>query len=1023
MKNISSITSTNPFPGLRPFGLNESHYFFGRKGQSSAVLELLLQNRFVAVTGASGSGKSSLIYCGVIPALFGGYSKEISSNWKIITTRPGNSPIKNLSRALLDVDESLQDQPGINQKIIHALLNRSSRGLIDQLKQSAHLQKYNHLLIIDQFEELFRYNESRAPETLKEETEAFIKLIVNTIQATEVPVYIIITIRSDFIGECSAYTEFTKYINDSNFLIPKMKRQDYKEAIVGPIAVSGASIEPQLVEKVLNSLTDNSDQLPVMQHALMRTWDVWKDKNTLDKPISVTDFDSAGTLERAISLHANEAYETLSADQKKTCKRVFQTLAVKGAGNRGIRQPAQVNYLAAVCNKSEQDIIDVVNVFRTKERSFLTPGQDVPLNSNSVIDLSHESLMRVWDKLRAWVDEEVASVQMYMRLVEASDLYQKGKGGLWKPPDLHLALNWRKTQQPTLAWAGKHHPAFERVKVFIDASERQFLKEESHKVRLQRRALKRSRAFALVLGVFAITFMSMMFYAYNQKAEADKARKIAEELRQKAEGQKDLEMEKRLQFENLAIMTADSLEKQKKASIEKSKLYENEIQEAKEDVNEVIKEKEEIYERTLIVEQEKEQAEQTAKQAQQMATAAEQDKQQAYQKRLLSIAQSLAVKSQQVTDDNLSALLSFQAYIFNQRYNGVDHNPDVYNSLYDAKSGLMGHDYNGLEGHRGAVRAIEFVPDSEEFYSIGTDGRILQWDLRSSNKAQLLHKNNFINRSLAISPDGKYLACGNDQSTIQLFNLQNPGAAPKILSAHNGWVWALSFSRDGSQLISTGADMRLILWNINDLSHQVVAEHDSRIRSLTFARSGNEFYTADDNGNLLQWDVNGNNSSLLQNNHSIYSISLNSSGRYIAIGDKEGNLKIVNTQTKTVVNQVQAHNARIFDVQFSPQNTFMATSSLDGTIKIWRTSNLQARPIHITRHESWVLSVAFSQNENYLVSSSNKGDLIYVWPTKIDLLANNMCSILNRNLSNSEWNTYIGNDIPYEATCEQLANN
>jgi len=801
-----------------------------------------------------------------------------------------------------------------------------------------------------------------------------------------------------------------------------MQRQDYKEAILGPIAVAGMQIEPQLVEIILNSIHQQSEQLPIMQHALMRTIEVWKHNKKNDKPISKTDYDAAGTLERAISLHANEAYNTLTTDQKTICKRLFQTLAVKGKGNRGIRQPAKVQYLADVCSKPINEIIKVLNIFRSHDQSFLTPVEETIITPDTVIDLSHESLMRVWDKLRIWVDEEVTSVQMYMRLVEASEMYQRGQSGLWKPPDLHLALNWWKTQQPTQAWAVNHHPAFERVKVFLNASERQFLKEENHKVKLQGRALKRSKTFALVLGLFAITSMGMMFFAYNQKAEADKARAIAEELRKQAEGQKDVEVKKRVQFENLAIMTADSLEKQKQASMEKSKLYEIEIQEAQDSVNVVMREKEEIYEHTLLVEQQKQKAEKSAQQAQQLATEAEEEKKRAYRKRLLSIAQSIAVKSMQVRDNNLKALLSYQAYLFNTRYNGHEHNPDIYNGLYDAKSALLGGDYNGLEGHEGAVRAIEFVPGTETFYSIGTDGAILKWNLKNSNQPEILRKNNFINRSLAISPNGKYLACGNDQSTIQLFNLENPKEAPKTLQAHGGWVWALSFSPDNQKLISTGADTKIILWDLNNLSHKLIKTHDRRIRSLVFSENSQKFYTGDDNGQVLSWNVNGTFELIHNNNNSIYSITIDRTGNYLAFGDKEGVLKIVEPASKRTITQLQAHNARIFDVAYSTNNKYMATSSLDGTIKIWQSNNLEARPVHITRHESWVLSVAFSQNENYVVSTSNKGDLIYVWPTNIDLLSSNMCSLIDRNLTIEEWNSFIGSDIPYETTCDGLAN-
>ena len=105
--------------------------------------------------------------------------------------------------------------------------------------------------------------------------------------------------------------------------------------------------------------------------------------------------------------------------------------------------------------------------FRIPSRSFVTPRQDVPLSEDSIIDLSHESLMRLWNRLREWVDEEASSVQMYMRLSEASAMYQQGKTSLWRPPDLQLAINWRDQYKPTLAWAQRYDPAFERAMVWV----------------------------------------------------------------------------------------------------------------------------------------------------------------------------------------------------------------------------------------------------------------------------------------------------------------------------------------------------------------------------------------------------------------------------------------------------------------------------------------------------------------------------------------------------------------------------
>jgi hypothetical protein len=127
-------------------------------------------------------------------------------------------------------------------------------------------------------------------------------------------------------------------------------------------------------------------------------------------------------------------------------------LTEKGADNRGVRRPTSVIELARIAETNDQEVIKIVEIFRKKGRTFLTPPPSVALQSDSMIDISHESLMRVWDKLKSWVEDESYAVKMYIRLSESGELFHQGKTGLWGPPDLQLAINWRE-KQPGLGHA------------------------------------------------------------------------------------------------------------------------------------------------------------------------------------------------------------------------------------------------------------------------------------------------------------------------------------------------------------------------------------------------------------------------------------------------------------------------------------------------------------------------------------------------------------------------------------------
>src|SRR5258707_9980198 len=274
----TTIGVENPFPGLRPFKIEESHLFFGREGQSDEVLLKLSKNRFVGVIGPSGSGKSSFIYCGVLPILYGGFLTDASPNWEVIVTRPGAGPIDNLAESFLkpsrDYNAADTEDKKIKRTIVSTLLRSSSLGLVEAIQQSRRSADINYLVLVDQFEELFRFKDSTDPGSV-DETLAFVNLLMEAVNYPDAPIYIGITMRSDFIGDCAQFPELTRKINDSHYLIPQMTRDQKRRAIEGPVAVGNAKITSRLVQQLLNDLGDNPDQLPILQHALMRTWSYW----------------------------------------------------------------------------------------------------------------------------------------------------------------------------------------------------------------------------------------------------------------------------------------------------------------------------------------------------------------------------------------------------------------------------------------------------------------------------------------------------------------------------------------------------------------------------------------------------------------------------------------------------------------------------------------------------------------------------------------------------------------------------
>lgn len=1021
--NANSIF--NPFPGLRPFKIDESHLFFGREGQSEEILKKLSEEKFVAVIGASGSGKSSLIYCGLVPTLYGGFVGESKSKWNIIATRPGNSPIENLASAILEktVGKNEKENELIKQKLNASILRSSSNGLVEILKQSFDFEKENILIIVDQFEELFRYKSSRKDQSTYNESEAFVKLLVNANRTSDIPVYIVLTMRSDFIGECSQFHELTELINDSNYLVPQMTRNDFRRAIEGPVAVGGASIDTQLIQQLLNEVGDNPDQLPILQHALMRTWEYWMEHSDKKQAITITDYEAIGKMEKALSEHANEAYDELRENEKWICESMFKTITEKGNDNRGIRHPTSINDIASISKSTVDEVISVINPFRAAGRSFISPSYEIALKGDSIIDLSHESLMRIWNKLKIWVEEEWNAVQMYMRLSEASEMYQIGNTGLWRPPDLQLALNWREKQKPTLSWAQRYNPAFERAIVYLQTSDKEFKAEEENKVKLQKRQLRRSKIFAIVLGSAAIIGMGLTVYSQMMKAKAVEQERIASEQTEIAVEQQKIAEEKTIiatEQEQEAREQKEEAQRQEQIAIENEKKATRNFKRAEQQTLLAIKRQKEANEQRTI-------AEVNAEEARKQTIEAEKQRQEAYRMRMLSISQSMAVKSQQISDDTqLKALVAYQAYLFNEKHEGPKHNPDIYLGLYYALKGLKGQFYNALNGHTGSVMDVAFIPGTDSMYSTGGDGKILKWDIANLEMPhQTILENPFGQKALGVTTDGKWLICATDDSKILLLNITNNVEMDQELVGHTRSVTGIAVAPNNEYFISSSNDKTIRKWDLNTFNGEIFIESESKINSIEISPDSESIVAGTQDGKISIWDVNDTTKvNVIQDESkiAITAVKYNNTGNWLASGDSKGNIMIWDSRTFEAIENLEGRKSRINDIDFNIDDKLMATSSQDGTARMWDCTNLNNQPIELTDHESWVLSSVFSPDGKKLVTSSKDKDRIIIWSTKSEYLATDIYDRITRNMSIEEWNVYVAKDVEYEKTIAEINN-
>ncbi len=253
----------------------------------------------------------------------------------------------------------------------------------------------------------------------------------------------------------------------------------------------------------------------------MRTWDYWQQHQLPGEPIDIRHYEAIGTMQRALSIHADEAYEEGGSERlKEITTRMFKSLTDTSTDSRGVRRPTSVLELAAICGCEEAELLPAIEVFRRPGRSFLMPSVALPLESASIIDISHESLMRCWTRLIRWAEEERISATTYERLAQAAAWCEEGTGGLWRNPELELGLAWKKQNQPTAAWAKRYNPAFERAIEFLDRSE-----AEHDRVRAQEESerKKKLRLYAWFSGVLAFSLIISLILGWMASRQRDRA--------------------------------------------------------------------------------------------------------------------------------------------------------------------------------------------------------------------------------------------------------------------------------------------------------------------------------------------------------------------------------------------------------------------------------------------------------------------------------------------------------------------
>jgi energy-coupling factor transporter ATP-binding protein EcfA2 len=575
-----------PYTGLRSFTEEESIYFKGRDEHIQEATAQLEKNKFLMLTGASGDGKSSLVYAGIIPNARAGFLKATYSNWQVVDFRPERSPLKNLSSALGKA-LGIENPETVKAELQHGFsaiidLFKSSKRYIDESvnswtdasdeeKASQTRDASNLIILADQFEEFFTNPENYDKGVPSTESALILNLLLETARiALEegLPIYVVFTMRSDYIGQCAAFRGLPEYIGFSQFFVPRMNRKQLQEVIEEPAVLSGNKITRRLTERLIEDITDGTDQLPMLQHALNQIWkmadsgkeemdlihyamvggiasnelpDQEKSKFVswfLDLPEKIKVCYDEANLQNVLNTHANKL-NNLATDYVKEhtkdeiddniakliIKHTFQCLTKINEG-RAVRNRMTLAEITSIINKPEiqsKTVNLVLNSYRDHTNTLLKPfigeeNENWDMADDSVLDITHESLIRNWTQLKQWADEELEDYTIFLDFQQQLERWLKND----RSSDFLLSIgpltyfeDWFNKKQPNKNWVARYEAAEgERENILARCEELLIDAEEFLAASAQRHIITRTvmkygpRRIAAALAILALLIFS-----------------------------------------------------------------------------------------------------------------------------------------------------------------------------------------------------------------------------------------------------------------------------------------------------------------------------------------------------------------------------------------------------------------------------------------------------------------------------------------------------------------------------------
>lgn len=874
------LEAANPYKGLRAFQEADAGDFFGREALTRRLLARLAEDgpasRFLAVVGPSGSGKSSLVRAGLLPALRRG-ALPGSDKWFVVEMLPGAHPLEELEVGLLRI--SARHPGGLMDQ-----LRRDPRGLLRAARLALPEDESQLLLIVDQFEEVFTLVEDRA------ESLHFLNSLYAAVTEPRSPLRVIVTLRADFYDRPLLYPDFSSLMQVRTEVVTPLTTEELAQAIRLPAEGVGGVLEPGLVTAIVADVNEQPGALPLVQFALTELF-----ARRRGRLLTRAAYEELGGVTGVLGGQAEEVFARLDPAGQTAAQQLFLRLITLGEGSEDTRRRVLLSELLSLDlppGSAREDMQAVIDAFGRQR--LLSFDRD-PQTRSPTVEVAHEALLREWRRLREWLDASRTDVRLQRLLSAAAAEWQQAgrdpsfllRGARldqfegWAAGTrlaltqderffLEACLSERHAQQA--AEQARRQRELEAAQKLAEA-ERSRAEEQTRAAdQLRRRAIFLSVALgvAILLGVVALIFWRQADTNMQQASRSAAAAQVAEALA--------LERGATAQAANTQVVA----EMNTRATAE------------------------------AVAVQQRSAAEEAAR---------------------LAAARELAAAaiSNLEVDPELSLLLALEGA---QRAD----TREVVEALHRSLQSNRLQRTLRLTPENDAIQSVAYSPDGARLATTSHAGRaVVVWDAASGEKLlELSLPDPAI--SVAYSPDGARLATGSSTGRLQVWDAAT-GAELLNREAHPAPLSDLAFTPDGSQLVSAGYDGLARLWDLASGEELLSFNgHEGVIRRVVISPDGTRLASAGWDDTVRVWDLQTAAELLVQTRHTdaVWSLAYSPDGRYLASAAADLNLLIWDAASGKVLGSlVNPHSATIAGLAFSPDGTRLASGSLDGVVRLW----------------------------------------------------------------------------------------